>query len=368
MKIAYLANIRFPSERAHATQIVHNCQAFAQNGAVVDLIVNRRRKENISEIGKYFNIDPAFSLIRISHSYFSSAFKLFFHISSLLFCVSFLLRVGYRKYDVIFSREEWILWLLSFFVPKEYLVWESHEAKINYPARRLFKRVVKVVVISEGIFNEYIKFGLQKEKMLVAHDGIDGSFFEALESKEASRKRLELGAEDKIAMYIGGFDTWKGVETFFAASGLLPAIKFVAIGGTAEQVLSFSKRYPDVIFLGQQPYPNLRHNQQAADVLVIPNSGATKLSANYTSPLKLFAHMTSGVPMVVSDLPSLVTVTGRDLVTAVEPDSPSSLVEGIETIFSHYEAKKLSAQALSKASIRYTWYQRAKYIINFISH
>lgn len=367
MKIAYLANVRFPSERAHATQIAHTCQAFAQSGASVDLVVNRRTKENISEAGKYFNIHPEFNLIRISHGLFSLKMKVFFHISSLWFCVSFLHKIKYKTYDIVFSREEWIVWLLSFFISKNRLVWESHEAKLNYPAKILFNKGIKIVVISEGIFEEYIEYGVKVEKILIAHDGIDDTFFDTLESKEAARKRLGLAVEDNIVMYIGGFDVWKGVETFFAASNFMPSLKFVAIGGTTEQVLLFTSKYPAVIFLGQQSYVDLKHNQQAADVLIIPNSGATKLSSNYTSPLKLFAHMTSDIPLVISDLPSLVVVTGRDLVTAVESDNPKALAKGIETVLSHYEAKKVYAQELRKVSMGYTWNQRAKNILNFIS-
>ncbi len=368
MKIAYLANIRFPSERAHATQIVHTAQAFALNGAIVDLIVNQRRNEDISHIVKYFNIKPKFNLIRISHGFFSTKIKIFFHFSSLWFCISFLHKIEYKKYDIIFSREEWIVWLLSFVVPHKCLVWESHEAKLNYPARRLFKKGIKTVVISEGIFDEYAKYGVSKQKMFVAHDGIDDTFFGTLESKDGARKRLGLQVKDTIVMYIGGFDAWKGVETFFAASNLMPSVKFVAIGGTAEQVVSFSKKYPAMIFLGQKPYAEVKHNQQAADVLVVPNSGVTKLSSLYTSPLKLFAHMTSGVPLVISDLPSLVTVTGKDMITVVESDSTEALAKGIKTVLSNYEAKKLSAQELRKASMRYTWSQRAESILYFISH
>ena len=62
MKIAYLANIRFPSERAHAVQIAHMCQAFAQLGNEVDLYVNRRKTEGSQNIHDHFGFDPLFSL------------------------------------------------------------------------------------------------------------------------------------------------------------------------------------------------------------------------------------------------------------------------------------------------------------------
>lgn len=368
MKIAYLANVRFPSERAHAAQIAHMSQAFAQSGVSLDLVVNKRITSDKIAIDSYFKIDSTFKVIRIPSGFFSPKIKASFYFSELFFTLSFLYLCKSKSYDILYARSEWIVWALSIFVSIEKLIWESHEAKLNFPARRILHKGIKTVVISEGIHESYIKYGVPAQQILVAHDGIDESFFGAVETKEQARTRLGISAGEKVAMYIGGFDEWKGVETFFAASSLLPSIKFVAIGGTSEQVSSFSKKYPVVTFLGQKPYVDVKHNQQAADVLVIPNSGVSKLSSSYTSPLKLFAHMSSGVPVIVSDLPSLVTVTGRDLVTVVESDNPEALSKGIELVFSNYEAKKTSAQELRKVSMRYTWNQRAESIIDFISH
>jgi glycosyltransferase involved in cell wall biosynthesis len=204
--------------------------------------------------------------------------------------------------------------------------------------------------------------------MLVAHDAIDQTFFQPVETKEAARARLSLSNKDNVVMYIGGFDAWKGTETFFAAAKFSPSLRFVVIGGTNSETQFFSKKYPEVTFLGQHPYRELKDNQQAADILVVPNSGQNDLSLKYTSPLKLFAHMASGVPLVISDIPSLVTVAGRDLVTTVVPDSPQALAEGIKNVFEDYDVKKRSAQALKEQAIRYTWDKRAEAIITFISN
>ena len=41
MRILYLADIRFPMERANAIQTVHTCHALARSGARVRLVVRR---------------------------------------------------------------------------------------------------------------------------------------------------------------------------------------------------------------------------------------------------------------------------------------------------------------------------------------
>ncbi len=366
MKIAYLANVRFPSERAHAAQIACTAQAFCENSAIVELFVNTRSNASKGEVDGYFKINSKFLLHRLPYGVFLPKIRSAFYFSEVFFTLSFLLKFRTKNHDIFYSRSEWIIWCLSFFIASDKLVWESHEAKLNYPARKILKSEAFIVVISEGIFEEYREFGVDDNRMVVAHDGIDESFFGLVASKMEARKKLNLPNEEKIVMYIGGFDEWKGVETFFAASNLCPEITFAAIGGSENEVLKYTKNYSKIKFLGQKPYFDLKDNQQAADVLVIPNSNKVKLSSHYTSPLKLFAHMASGVPLVVSDIPSIRRVTGDAQVTLVEPDSPEALAQGIRSAFNSITDKIMSAQLMVNRARTYTWNERASRILSKI--
>lgn len=365
MKIAYLANVRFPSERAHAAQIAHMSQAFVQSGASVDLVVNKRVTSDKIAIDSYFKIDSTFKVIRIPGGFFSPKIKASFYFSELFFTLSFLYLCKSKSYDILYARSEWIVWVLSIFVSVEKLIWESHEAKLNFPARRILHKGIKTVVISEGIHESYIKYGVPTEQILVAHDGIDESFFGAVETKEQARARLGISAGEKVAMYIGGFDEWKGIETFLKASELSLEVLFVAIGGDQKQINNFANQYTKVLFLGSRPYAELKDNQQAADILVIPNSATSALSEKYTSPLKLFAHLASGIPIIASNIPSITNVTGHDTVTLCIPDNSQSLNNTTEEVFSDYENKTHQAQAIKAQSIRYTWTNRATQILSF---
>jgi glycosyltransferase involved in cell wall biosynthesis len=360
MKIAYLANVRFPSERAHAVQIAHMCEAFQESGAEVTLFANTRVQGGVNEIAEYFKLPATFSFRRLNHGFFSPQIRLSYYVSEAWFTLNFLFFQKPKQYEIIYSRHEWVLWILSFFVPIKKLVWESHEAHYSLPARKILKKGVRTIVISEGILEAYKKKGYTDAQFVVAHDGIDESFFAEVEKKDSARTRLGLPLDKTIAMYIGGFDGWKGVETFFAAATHCPEILFVAIGGSEAQVASYSARYPQ--FLGSRPYAELKNNQQAADVLVVPNSATVLVSSEYTSPLKLFAHMASGVPLIVSDIPSLTRVTGRELVTVFEADNAESLASSIVKAIS----KKEQAYSLKQQALGYTWKNRAKGIIEFL--
>lgn len=365
MKLAYLANVRFPSERAHAAQIAHMCQAFVGAGNMVTLYASARGGGTLGAVGKTFGFEPAFLLQTIGTQQFFGDTKFAFFLRELIFVISFWKQYEKGSADVIYSRDEWVLYLLSFLLPKERLVYESHEAKYNRAVRRLVQRGVQIVVISEGIRDFYLTRGVAVEKMLVAHDAIDDSFLEPPISQASARDTLKLPHDMFIAMYIGGFDTWKGVETFFKAAAHVPEVLFVVIGGKPEEVERYTVQYPQVRFLGQRPYRELQYHQQAADVLVIPNTAANALSAKYTSPLKLFAHMASGVPIVASDIPSMRNVVAEN-VTCFAADDESDLGEKIRAVQTAYTVYKAQAERVRQQSKQHTWANRAKAITTFI--
>ncbi|MDA8597041.1 glycosyltransferase family 4 protein [Candidatus Pacebacteria bacterium] len=364
-KITYLAHLRFPSERAHAAQVAHMCSAFAQNEAAVTLLVPWRQSQVPESAFTYYNLPAEFAIRHIFCTPWNVSTRLGYWSSLLVYAIRSVLIVYANKTDLVYSRDEVVLWVLSLFYQNKRLIWESHEAKYNFFARALFQRGVKCVVISEGIRDRYRQHGISAEQLLVAHDGIDESFFGQLETKDQARTRLGISTENPVVMYIGGLDAWKGVETLLAASQVVDAVTFTIIGGKDDEVKLCQAQYPKVQFLGSRPYRELPSNQQAADLLVIPNTAANKLSSAYTSPLKLFAHLASGIPLVVSDIASLRTVVTEEEVTFFLPDNPEDLAAKIKSVLSAGQANAYKQQnALAKARC-YTWRERATQIMQF---
>ncbi len=364
MHIHYLANIRFPSERAHAAQIAHMAEALSSLATVTLIVTNRADKERAQFPTDYFGFVPTFAVKKIPSWSLAYTAKFFYYLNSVWFTVQYRLR-HYNSTALLYCRDEILIaLLLLFFVPTKQLVFESHEAKLNWPARFLLQRGVKTVVISDAIRDDYLDHGIPESQLLVAYDGIDESFFSAVATKAEARTRLGLALNDAIAMYIGGFDTWKGIDTFCTAAEHSDK-QFVVIGGSSTQVAHYSQRFPKVRFLGAKPYRELKDHQQAADVLVVPNGAASPLGARYTSPLKLFAHMASGVPLIITDVPSLVSVTGREVVTVTKPDNPVALARAIDLVCEQYERAVHQALRLKDTSRQYVWLERAKKIMAF---
>lgn len=137
------------------------------------------------------------------------------------------------------------------------------------------------------------------------------------------------------------------------------------IGGTVKEIGQYKHKYPAVHFLGQLPYYELKHNQQAADVLVIPNTARNKLSALYTSPLKLFAHLTSKKSLLCANIPSLTNVVSDKHVWFFTPDDPVDLARSIDGALKATDVDQKCEQAFN-LSKQYTWTARAKNILSFM--
>ena len=167
-------------------------------------------------------------------------------------------------------------------------------------------------------------------------------------------------------MYIGRLDKWKGAATLLAASKHLTGVT-VAIIGEGDEDTRAQNEYPAVRFLGPRPYRELADNQQAADILVIPNSATSVVSRLYTSPLKVFAHMTSGIPIIASDLPSLREVLHDQNALLVPSDNSEALAKAITQTLTESDRAQARARQASLDVRVYTWDARAKAILDFIT-
>ena len=353
------------------TQIVHMCNAFALCGHKVTLYVTNRETDIIESPEAFFGVPINFSVVRISVPDIAGVSPkippllrpLFFTVQRLVFAYRASRHMS--SYVLVYGRDEWILWLMSLF-SKARIVWESHEARYSFAGKMLIKKGVPIVAISEGIRDFYIERGV-KEEIFVAHDAVDERFFAPHISTESARKILNISTQKPIVMYIGGLEKWKGVEILCKASEGQSIFEVYVVGGKEKEIALLEQKYPSVHFLGQRAYRDLPVSQQAADILVIPNSAKDAISSKYTSPLKLFTHMTSKKTLVASRVQSIMNILTTDDVFFFEPDNDVSLQKTlIEALIQGEESKKKTTHAYEKV-FQYTWESRAEHIVSFIA-
>lgn len=363
MKITYVANIRLLTEKAHGIQIMKMCEAFARVSNEVTLLATARKSPIDENHFSYYGVSPAFTVKKVWVPDIVSWGRVGFMFESFVFGIFAAYSHAVRNAEVAFGRDELPMLLISLLTGKKVL-WESHTGAWGLVARCLAKRVEKLVVISQGLADFYIVRGVPKEKILVAHDGFDPEQFAHPEKKEAARTRLGLPQDSKVALYVGRLDGWKGAYTFFEASKQMPtSVLCVVIGGEDIQVSELKKKYPKIVFLGFRPYRELADNQAAADVLVLPNTGKSIVSREFTSPLKLFTYMVSGRPMIVSDLPSIREVVDETCAVLVPPDEPQALADAVSKLLEDPEQMENLARLAQARASAYTWQARANAIL-----
>lgn len=366
MKISYLANIRLPTEKAHGLHIMKACEALTALGHQVELTVPKRWTPVKEQVNEYYRIRTPFPIVYLPIPDTVRNGWLGFTIHRALFALVAFLRVLYTRPDMVYSRDELVLCVVSL-IARRKVVWESHDGGWNMFARYLARHATRIVVVSEGLKDFYIQKGVSANKLCAVANGIELADFLHPESKQEARIRLGLPLDTPLALYIGRLDGWKGTDTLIEAAKLLaPQILVAFIGGEDPQVEELRKKHPELCFLGLRPYSELADNQSAADVLVLPNTGKSDISTSFTSPLKLLSYMASSRAIVASDLPSVRELVGEDTAVLVPPDSPEALAQGIrELIEDTSQQQTLARNALERVQT-HTWKARAEYILSSV--
>ena len=373
MKLIYIANIRVPTEKAHGIQIMKMCEAFSNQGLKLKLVLpwrfNKIKKDVFDFYGvkRNFKIKKVFSLDLI----FLRIPKFGFWIQSLTFSISAFIYLIFKKTDIIYSRDPFILYLISFF--KKNFVLELHYIpKNSFLYNRVFKKSKNIIVITKNLKNELIKKGILENKILIAPDGVDLEKFDINISKEEAREKLNLPLDKKIVLYTGHLYEWKGAQILADASKSLDNNTLIIfVGGTENNIKKFKNRNIDknnLLILGYKPYSQIPYYLKASDILVLPNSGKTEISKDWTSPMKMFEYMVSKRPIIASDLPSIREILNENNAILVKSDNSDELANSINMALKNQTfSDKISIQSYQDVQ-KYSWFKRSKKIIHFLNN
>lgn len=369
MKLTYIANIRMPTERAHGIQIMEMCHAFAAQGLDVALVVPNRRTDIADDPFVYYDIKKNFEIKKIWCLDTVRFGKVGFWLEAISFATSALL-FALTHDGIFYTREEIVAFLLSGFYKKP--VWESHRGQTNIFVRTLMIFKERIVVITEGLKDLYMRSGASERSIFVAPDGADIDRFDIGISRQEARKELGLPQDKRIILYKGSLEAWKGAGTLAGAArhAKTSDTLFVFIGGKPQDVENFKKEFadlPNFAILGNRPRKETPIYQKAADLLIVPNSAKEDISKLYTSPMKLFGYMAGGVPIVASDLPSIREVLNEDKAYFFAPDDPESLGRAIDMAFAEPDTAKRKATRALEEVRNYSWTNRAKAILEFVN-
>jgi len=374
MKIAYIADIRLPTERGHGMQIVEMCAAFASLGHQVVLIISAVGTGTIQDIERSYGIPVRFSLETIRTPKLLNLGRFGFALRSILFAMKAKDRVFQGDYDAVYTRGDAVAAWIGRSGRKVF--YEIHDTRTGLFQRRALRRSTGIVAISQGLKDHCVSAGIPGASIVVAADGVDASRFILQKSKEQLRADLGLSQNEKLVTYTGHLYSWKGAQTLAQAAPLFDSnARALLIGGNPAELEHFGTEFgssktasgePAVLLAGLKPYALMPLYLKAADILVLPNSAKEAISRLYTSPIKLFQYMAAGVPIVASDLPSIREVLDESNAVLVEPDSPRALADGVNKLLADAELGQRLARKAQEDVKKYSWTNRAAVIVAFM--
>lgn len=205
-------------------------------------------------------------------------------------------------------------------------------------------------------------------------DAVDATIFSATSPVHEILKRYNLPADKFLIGYIGNFSTVgvkKGVDTAIDAMKTLDAKYHLVLVGGIEKDIKHYEEYASqrglknkITFLGRIDHELIPAIMKSMNCLISPMPN-NNFNAYYTSPLKLFEYMASGIPMIYSDLPSIRDILDESTTFFCRPGDSLSLADTIEYINEHPNLSAEKARnAFNLVTKKHTWAIRAKNIID----
>lgn len=370
MHLAYLSNSELPSRTANSIHVMKMCQAFSRCGQNVTLYARKGQSNN--NVYSYYGAKG----FEIEFSPYPRI-PVFNHI---LYAMSNNVKLKQARTvpDILYARHIYSLYASRNIGTR--LIYEAHMPPANPLQKRIERKLFShrnfsfLVVISNALKDEYLhQFPeLKPEQILTAHDAADppppSSVHESCDIKWPGRHGVfQVG-------YTGHLYPGKGMEVVSQLASRIPCMDFHVIGGTDSDIAYWKSvsNPKNLYYHGFVPHSFLSRYYNNINALLAPYqqrvaaAGSKGDISAWMSPLKLFEYMSSGRPIICSDLPVLREIV-QDGNTALMV-SPCDIAawESALTYLSENPraASGLALNALDCFNKLHTWDARANKIIS----
>ena len=324
--INFLVFGRFPTERAYGVHVVSNAKSFQKYGNVKIVYPSTNNSKTISTDPKeYFSKSEGIIFEQVD--FYDITKNILFKISPnflkqflwLLFTYLF----GKKVSRIIPNKNSEIVWstssvlLYSASKKNHQLIFELHgrARKVqSYFLKKLYKKnYFRKIFISTSEFgtNDLYNRGI-KNNLFFMPNGVDTDLFRPKHQHDSNEDKLNIG-------YVGQLHTYgieKGIT--FSLSALDAAINelknssqseyiykniiFTVVGGTDEEhklIEDFNNF--DTVLIKNTNQENVAKILQSIDIGIVPYPKEEHI-AKYSSSLKLFEYISSGVAVIASDV------------------------------------------------------------------
>ncbi|WP_291079311.1 glycosyltransferase [Hyphomonas sp.] len=202
---------------------------------------------------------------------------------------------------------------------------------------------------------------------MVLDSGVNQRAFAPPSTRSDSfREYLLSGGRSSVAVYTGGLQRERGIQSILEAAERMPATQFGLAGGTRADIdswvnLANARHINNITFFGYLPQDEAIALQRAADVLLMTRAPGHR--ASISSPLKFFEYLASGVPVVAAETPVLERFKQSELgVVWYKPDEYGDFLNALSSALDRNAEIRAKSQHNISLATNYSWEVRQKSI------
>jgi glycosyltransferase involved in cell wall biosynthesis len=373
MRLVYPLLWSQPDRKACREQSVNTAAALARHGADVTLLMPRRRHDPVvtaAQLCDYFAVTNGFRVVQRPSRWVGDSL-----VSSTLWMRQVFRDPLLADQDVIFSRIPAMLAAGGRsplpFATDHYKPWPDSLPLMRPLIRRtaLSPLCLGFVLHSELAAASYRRIGIAEHSLLVAHNGADPGRMLPRLSRSEARARLGLPNDRRIAVYAGRINARKGLDQLLALAALRPETLFLLVGSEGNGTIEAEARdRRNVRLVPWQEPASLPPYLHAADLLVIPPSSAPLAQfGDCVLPLKTFAYLAAGRPILAPALPDTAELL-RDGENAllVPPDRPEAAAAALDRVLDDVELAERLGCGAAQTAASLSWDNRARKILAFL--
>ncbi|HUR33220.1 MAG TPA: glycosyltransferase family 4 protein [Vicinamibacterales bacterium] len=234
------------------------------------------------------------------------------------------------------------------------------------------RRLAGVIAHSALAADAFVAAGVDRQRVVVAHNGFAPSLMEPRLSREEARAAAGLPVDRPLLVYAGHVGQQKGTDALMALAAALPEMRLLIVGVDHD---SAARRWVEdraaragarnIVLVPRVGLRDVARYLYAADCLIIPPTGEPLRRYRRTVlPMKVFSYLAAGRPILAPALPDLEEVLTNDgTAVLVPPDDTAAAVAALRSLLpDEARAARLSAAALAH-SRQFTWEARARTIV-----
>lgn len=376
MNITYIYDGTFPSSAADAWQVINTVSTLSREGAKVKLAYCQ--SEDGPKSGEalldHYELEGEIEILPLPVKSIGLSGVTGRSMVKLIHPAQAVMRAVSKDTDLIFSRNIPAVVMGNLarrpVVYDTYRPWPSQYRSMAFFFRNLFrsKYMLGAFFHSAHAMESFADAGIDSDKLRVAHNGYNESFFDKPLSTREARKAIGMDPDAFVIGYTGRLDREKGLDSMLDIAEQEPSFQLLLVGGGDQMaVMNRIERLPNVKFFTWQSQKELSTYLYACDCLMIPPSSIPLQVGNTVLPLKLFAYFASERIIVAPHAPDTEELLKHDQNSWLlrSDDTPDS-IEKLKYLRDNPQVRKRIGDQARAESATMTWTHRAKFMLSEI--